>query len=1408
MKGLCGGMTVKKLICSVLAAAYATALVCMPAYAKISTQAEYSYTDGKLSVTGTISEARGLVTLTVLPEEVSPELLSVEAWQQNRYPAKTLRAAADGTYLATMIMPDWLESGVYKLYASDAEENAVFEFSHVNSEQAKDALAAVNSAEKAEMLGVLRDNAVNLALETARLDSDGDDMAAVVFTGRPEGGYTLPALMEELDRAKALCDLRADFTDGLVENKIALFGIDYAADYKNLSAEVKGQFAENIRNAALDSLPAFDLVMQGFIMAQVTASASYTGIQAAIINNSDYLEIDLSDYNMLSGYEKNQLFAAFEKANVTLFSELKPTFEQLAAAAAEKSDNSAGSSSGSSGGYSENFNVGYGDNFSAGQTPAPEPGQIVSSGDFSDMSGHWANAMVADLKARGIVSGMDDGSFQPDRQVTRAEFTSMVVKALGISVETYSGQFTDVSDGDWFAPYVAAAVNAGLVSGYGDYFAPNAFITREDGTTIMYRALEGNGRAPQGVFSFSDSGDISEYAKAAVGAMAAQKLVQGADGQFRPKDNTTRAEAAAMIYSMLNYLENGAESGTDTESGTDAESDTDTSEAAELKETIAALTGVEVQLPAGDDQTVTKAQFITAAVALFNSGAYDEQQLSFTDVPSDSELYPVLARAVAMGMVPDGAAFNPENPVTLAACARILSTAAGYGVKAELMGAADSDYISAATDAGIFKNISTGTGRLTVRDALHALWNTLNADMLTMRAVGNNVEYTAEKGKTVLSELYDVYYVDGVFNANTYTAMGESESAGSSGYGEIGGQRFEEAASVDNSLLGYYVRGYYREEDSGNVLIYVLPKDNEVLTLKAEDAMYSPSDRVIEYEERTIKKARLDYGFEVIYNGHTWNDFGDSLIPGNGMVTLVDNDQDGRYEIVSITEYYYMTVSAVNKYYMTISAANNSEKSLDLSSEECISTVTNAEGEIRSIADITAGSTLAVKASKNRMLVDILILENSVSGTVRSLYADSIQIDDETYDVDPDFMEENANALRVGNAYDFVTGVYGEIVSLYTTGGIYRYGYLIKAGSEDEFGLDMWVKLFSETGAHETLALAEKVSLNDERATYGEVFEEISEDGEVIPQLIRYHTDADGRLDRLDTAETVVSARFTSDVNPDDSLMRYMFSGTINYRQQIFYPSFNVAKSIVFKIPTNLTELEDFAIGYTFMDGNYSSDVLSVYDIDASGSAGAIVYTTDSSTLTMNSASRVMMVEEVVQTVDEDGIPCTKIYGWEKGSFAEYILDDNITVTKNGVAAELAGGDLIRFAENGGRIRQLVVDFDAETMCANTESDVAPFNQKSSIWQYQAGKVYSMDNGYVYLSGEKDSDSYDFTFQNLINVKIPDMLVVYDFETKTIRPGDTSYIRSYLSDGNNAVYMVVQQHYMSSQTGYIYIGAE
>ncbi len=198
-------------------------------------------------------------------------------------------------------------------------------------------------------------------------------------------------------------------------------------------------------------------------------------------------------------------------------------------------------------------------------SPPVQDGTGNYTNNFTDMVDHWAFEDVNRMFKLGLVTGETETKFAPNRSITRAEFTALLVRALKLNVsDSSSNRFSDVDSGSWYAWVVDAATDAGLVGGYGNgIFAPNDSITREQMAVMITRAMMHNGKTlnltqaevTTELAKFKDRDLLSDWACNNVAAALKQGIVGGRnDDTFAPKANATRAEAAVMVMRMCNSL--------------------------------------------------------------------------------------------------------------------------------------------------------------------------------------------------------------------------------------------------------------------------------------------------------------------------------------------------------------------------------------------------------------------------------------------------------------------------------------------------------------------------------------------------------------------------------------------------------------------------------------------------------------------------------------------------------------------------------------------------------------------------------------------------------------------------------------------------------------------------------------
>ena len=268
------------------------------------------------------------------------------------------------------------------------------------------------------------------------------------------------------------------------------------------------------------------------------------------------------EINKVEGLSSAQKYEAYRTIVLRLASDKVETPTELAAVlddACNGAINSGGNQGGSGGfGGGSSGTAGNKDRTESGSVSIPQGSGTAdvkpeSDSVFADLkSDHWAAAAVRVLKDKGVLSGTDTGDFEPDRAVFREEFTKMIVLAGGFALGNTT-EFPDTEADSWYAPYLGAAVENGVVIGLEDgRFGVGMNITRQDMAVMVMRALKANGATPSKIKEyqpFADETEIADYAKEAVIALFEAGIINGKNANvFDPMGPATRAEAAKIIY--------------------------------------------------------------------------------------------------------------------------------------------------------------------------------------------------------------------------------------------------------------------------------------------------------------------------------------------------------------------------------------------------------------------------------------------------------------------------------------------------------------------------------------------------------------------------------------------------------------------------------------------------------------------------------------------------------------------------------------------------------------------------------------------------------------------------------------------------------------------------------------------
>ncbi|WP_239618028.1 S-layer homology domain-containing protein [Cohnella mopanensis] len=188
------------------------------------------------------------------------------------------------------------------------------------------------------------------------------------------------------------------------------------------------------------------------------------------------------------------------------------------------------------------------------QVPSPDQPELPV---FSDIAGNWAESSIIKAAMQQIVTGFPDNTYRPNQAVTRAQFSVMLMRTLGIKESDKALSFADADEiPAWAKQAVATAAQQGYVQGYENgTFRPDAKITQVEMASVVARVLK-LAVDSNVATSFADDTDIPKWAKGTVEAARQYGVVTGrSNNRFEPQAAVTRAEAAVILLRLTDHLE-------------------------------------------------------------------------------------------------------------------------------------------------------------------------------------------------------------------------------------------------------------------------------------------------------------------------------------------------------------------------------------------------------------------------------------------------------------------------------------------------------------------------------------------------------------------------------------------------------------------------------------------------------------------------------------------------------------------------------------------------------------------------------------------------------------------------------------------------------------------------------------
>ena len=490
----------------------------------------------------------------------------------------------------------------------------------------------------------------------------------------------------------------------------------------------------------------------------------------------------------------------------------------------------------------------------------------------------------------------------------------------------------------------------------------------------------------------------------------------------------------------------------------------------------------------------------------------------------------------------DNGEVRPNDAITFSEICRAFVVALGHQKALE-----DKAPIVAASNLGI-RNLTGlyASSEVRYKDLNGLLDSFLNANCLYD-------EFGKYKTDNVLHTKLGITKLTGIVEATSQTSINSANGI-RTGYVTISGNTYKLIDTDVSEVLGKRVTYYVKKIDDEDCVVFIgnIDGNNKILKLNAYDVLDYTGNvySYLEENKESTRRAELESGKIVIYNGRTTGTFSATdLLPTYGWVELIDNDQNGKYDVVKITDY---DTYVVESYDPTTEIIRDKfeNKFVDLSKADELLVFKN--GKKAKASGIKTGDIVTVEQSMDKCRIVLNISTNVLEGSIGAVKTDDsrgtiiISFNDPIHgtEVQKDYLcVKNYTGIAnttIGTEGTFYIDAFGQIAAFLKGRGSWTYGYIKKAKIRRREDV-VRIELFTENNTHETIDCAQRVTIDSYKtANTQDTFDVLASAGastsEVEPELIMYKTNNEGLIRHIKTA------RGTSTTN-DFRLVRNISNG-------------------------------------------------------------------------------------------------------------------------------------------------------------------------------------------------------------------------------------------------------------------------
>ena len=787
------------------------------------------------------------------------------------------------------------------------------------------------------------------------------------------------------------------------------------------------------------------------------------------------------------------------------------------------------------------------------------------------------------------------------------------------------------------------------------------------------------------------------------------------------------------------------------------EKKTETYVGADVDPHLEALVGLGIFDKAVLDKKDLPVSRIDAAVAfgkfmnLPSSGTKESKFTDLTGVKNSGTANALVEMGIISGF---GKSFYPNNDISYADTIKALAKILGYEIILEEKG-----YIYTARELDLSTGVLDTSGAISYSNFAKIILNAADANIMVKNT---KHEYSVSNHKA-MNKFMRIYKGKGIISATEYSDLYGTQIAGK-GNIIIDHDHYKVTCDTygwEGKLIDYY----YILENDEKIIVHIggLNSLSRCKTIDYKDILNYSSNKYTYYNSKNRKTtAKVATDKKFIYNGKALSSYNlngvNDMIPSYGTVGLIDNNNDGEYDIIRVENLETYVVHAIDyDDYKIYDEHEYATKSLDLSS--CDKIIVEENGVVSKFANIAVGSVVSAAVSKDKSVAKLYVSKNSVEGLVGITERVSSEITmsifdeihkegvSETFKLHPFYKgTEKARTNQgnfVGNNAVILFDYRGYAVAIdFQVGSGWKWAYLIEAVEIVEAGdYGVVFKIFSEDSEHLKCYPAEIVRINGTPKKVNEIYATL---GNGTAQMLRIQYNSNGEISEIMTAGS------------EENAMKKVAGSDYTYFSSLKNLGYKVALSStsipVFSVPSSIVGAQEYqfvkstASSYLVDDKKYTFEAFSVDDNELDVEC---IVLKDRETRNTDSWN-IGVIKDICIEADEDDEIYNKLTIENSGSkytakvYAGRVNLNNMEGVASGTGLSAEVGDVVIYQNDAqGMVNTMKLLYKMNETTGTWYTTANPSTNAGSAYRFVAGKVTLNKNGYIQLLPHNKEDSAD-----------------------------------------------------------------